>query len=163
MTELRHCNENWPKRDVHCRTFARLIWLSTLMTIFGLDVSATLAQDSFRAVCSGFAKNVNNPSQKMGISIDFFDQRFAGGSRKYTLSSIYQLKLWQGTVISSGDDYKGTVILKNRSRWLFSGKFSLANGAQGYSISLDGKLSQDPGREPPFSATGSLPCVNLTP
>jgi hypothetical protein len=47
-----------------------------------------------RAVCSGFAQNANDPSKKMAVSIDFFDQRSGANARKYTLSSIYQLKLW---------------------------------------------------------------------
>jgi hypothetical protein len=132
------------------------------MTMYAFGVSTVLAQDTFRVVCSGFASNADNPSQKMGISIDFFDQR-SGTARKYTLSSIYQLKLWQGTITGSGGNYKGTVVLKNGSRRLFSGTFDLANGAQGYTMSLDGKLSEDPGNSPPFTASASLPCVNLTP
>jgi hypothetical protein len=147
--------------DVRYRRVPKLIPLAAL--IYALGVNAGLAQDSFRAVCSGFAKKVDDPSEKMGISIDFFDQRSGSASRKYTLSSIYQLKLWQGAVISSTGDSKGAVTLKNRSRLFFSGKFNLANGPEGYSMSLDGKLSQDPGRTSPFAATATLPCVNLTP
>ena len=149
--------------DVPYKGVPRLIALVTLMTMNALGVSAVLAQDSFRAVCSGFVENTNNPSKKMGISVDFFDQRFGSGSRKYTLSSVYQLKLWQGMIIGSGDNYKGTVVLKNGWRRFFSGKFNLTNGAQGYAMSLDGRLSQDPGISPPFVAIATLPCVHLTP
>jgi len=46
------------------RGVPKLIALVTLMTMNALGASAVLAQDSFRAVCSGFVENTNNPSKK---------------------------------------------------------------------------------------------------
>jgi hypothetical protein len=148
---------------MHRRSFPKSVLFTALIMMNVLRASIVLAQDSFRAVCSGFVRNTSNPSETMEISIDFLDQRYRGVSRKYTLSSIYQLRLWQGAVVGSGDDYKGTITLRHGSRRLFFGKFDLANGPHGYSMSLDGRLSKDPGAMPAFLAMGTLPCVNLTP
>jgi hypothetical protein len=83
-------------------------------SILGFIPQTATARDSFRAVCSGFAElQAGGSTDKMGISIDFVDIRHGSGSRKYTVSSIYQGLLFQGIII---DRSEAAIKARSRSR-----------------------------------------------
>jgi hypothetical protein len=128
--------------------------------------SAAFARDSSRFVCSGFAELGADSSDKMGISIDFFDSRAGGGNgRKYVLSSIYQGNLFQGTIIDKSEEFaRGKVALKHSRSELFVGNFKLEKQQDDtYTMSLDGKINNDPGSSKTlYPAKAKLPCVDLS-
>src|ERR1700674_1927484 len=113
---------------------------------FGLCISsAAFARDSARIVCSGIAEFGNQGDLgKIGVSIDFFDQRAKDGqNRKYTLSTVYQHKLFQGSMIDKGEQWgQGKITLKNARSELFVGGFKLETGQKdSYTMVLDGKIN----------------------
>src|ERR1700730_16642006 len=125
----------------------KLIAFSALT--IGLCISnATFAKDSARIVCSGIAEFGNQGDlRKIGISIDFFDQRAKNGQdREYTLSTVYQHKLFQGSMIDKGERWgQGRINLKNTRTELFVGNFRLeAEQKDSYTMVLDGKINDDP-------------------
>jgi hypothetical protein len=135
---------------------------------FGLCVSsAVFARDSARIVCSGIAEFDDKGSlSKIGVSIDFFDMRAEGGNaRKYTLSSIYQSKLFQGSMIDRGSEFgQGKIALKNGQKELYVGSFKLERGQdEHYTMSLDGKINEDPASSKTlYPIKAKLPCVDLS-
>jgi hypothetical protein len=146
------------------RFFWLLALISTSICCFGAP--SANAADSFRAVCSGFAElQDGGATAKMGVSIDFVDVRSGSSNRKYTVSSIYQGQLFQGTIIDrSGNGYQGKITLRNSSRHFFVGSFKLdADQSQTYNMVIDGKLNQDPSSgNGLLPAKATLPCVNLS-
>jgi hypothetical protein len=146
------------------RFFWLLILIPTSICAFG--ARSANAADSFRAVCSGFAElQSGGATAKMGVSIDFVDVRFGSSNGRYTVSSIYQGRLFQGSIIDrSGSGYQGKITLRNSSRQFFVGSFKLdADQSQTYNMVIDGKLNQDPSSGNvllPGKAT--MPCVNLS-
>src|SRR5215470_1125833 len=136
--------------------------------ILGLCVpSAAFSADSLRLVCSGPAEIRDEGfTRKFGLSIDFFDVRARDGtSRKYILSSIYQQKLFQGSLINNSDEFgEGTITLTNSRSRFYTGSFKLEKEkAESYSMLLDGKINNDPltGNKL-LPAKAKLPCVNLS-
>jgi hypothetical protein len=128
---------------------------------------AALARDSSRYVCSGVAAfRDDGADTQIGISIDFFDSRAENGSaRKYVLSSIYQGKLFQGSMIDRSDKFgEGSISLKNGQSELFAGKFKLEpQPDDSYVMSIDGKINDDPADgKKQYPITAKLPCVNLS-
>src|ERR1700674_415367 len=116
---------------------------------FGLCISsAAFARDSARIVCSGIAEFGNQGNlDKIGVSIDFLDVRARNGSdREYTLSSIYQRKLFQGSMINKSDKWgRGKIVLKNAGSQFYIGSFKFERGRDdNYSMILDGKINDDP-------------------
>lgn len=146
------------------RFFGLLALISTSICFFGMHPAN--AADSFRAVCSGFAElQDGGATARMGVSIDFVDVRSGGSNRKYTVSSIYQGRLFQGTIIDhSGSGYQGKITLRNSSRRFFVGSFKLdADRSQTYNMVIDGKLNQDPsGGNGLLPGKATLPCVDLS-
>jgi hypothetical protein len=142
---------------MHSRTTQGLV--AILVVVVLSSARTATAADSFRAVCSGF-----DELQKVGISIDFLDNRYGAAKRKYTVSSIYQGALFQGVIIdSSGNGYKGQITLKHSSQRYFVGSFSLeTDTSQKYSMHLDGKLNQDPSKNVLLPVKATLPCVDLS-
>jgi hypothetical protein len=98
--------------------------------------------------------------------IYFLDVRFEGGkARKYTLFSIRQTKLFQGSVIDrSGDSFQGKIVLKNVQGEFYVGSFKLERGQDdNYTMSLDGKINDDPARRKTlYPIKAKLPCVDLS-
>lgn len=143
-----------------------LVALTILGIVFQCD--SALARDSSRYVCSGVAQmGGDGGTSQIGISIDFFDSRADNGNaRKYVLSSIYQGKLFQGTVIDRSDKFgQGTVTLKNGRSRLYAGSFKLEQqqGSDNYVMSIDGKITDDPtGDAKLYPVKVSLPCVDLS-
>jgi len=135
---------------------------------FGLCVcGAAFSRDSSRIVCSGVAEFVSSGSlEKIGISIDFLDVRAPRGiGREYILSSIYQGKLFQGSIIDKSDNYgQGRIILKNAQVEFFVGTFKLEIGQNNaYTMELDGKINDDPrGGKTLYLIKAKLPCVDLS-
>ena len=131
-----------------------------------VDLRSANAADSFWAVCSGFAElQDGGVTTKMGVSIDFLDVRSGGSNRKYTVSSIYQGRLLQGTIInSSGAGYQGNITLRSSSQKFFIGRFKLdADQNQTYNMVIDGKLNQDPSSSNVLlTGKATLPRVNLS-
>jgi hypothetical protein len=129
--------------------------------------SASFARDSSRIVCSGIAE-YGNPGNldKIGVSIDFFDRRARNGSdREYTLSSIYQRKLFQGSMIDKSDQFgQGTINLTNVRSQFYVGSFTLEQGqGDNYTMILDGKINDDPSGGNILSPIKArLPCVDLS-
>jgi len=128
---------------------------------------AALARDSSRYVCSGVvAFRAEGADTQIGISIDFFDSRAENGSaRKYVLSSIYQGKLFQGSMIDRSDNFgQGSISLKNGKSELFAGKFKLEPQQDDrYVMAIDGKINDDPADgKNQFPITAKLPCLNLS-
>jgi hypothetical protein len=135
----------------------------------GLCAPATaLARDSSRYVCSAVAEfsDQGGASSQIGVSIDFYDSRAPGGDgRKYVLSSIYQSKLFQGSMIDKSDTFgEGSISLKNGRSEFFVGKFKLeAQKDDSYVMAIDGKINEDPGSSNKlFPIRAKLPCVNLS-
>jgi hypothetical protein len=134
----------------------------------GLCLCSTVsARDSARYVCSAIVElRVEGGSRQIGISIDFFDGRAeSGDARKYTLSSIYQGKLFQGTVIDRSDKFgQGRIALKNGRSELYVGSFKLEKQrSDSYAMSLDGMINDDPARgKMLYSIKTRLPCVDLS-
>jgi hypothetical protein len=142
-------------RFVACSALALGVCVST----------AAFARDSSRYVCSGFADLGSPADDKMGISIDFYDSRAPGGNgRKFVLSSIYQGKLFQGSLINKDENDQGKVALKNGRRQLFVGSFKIDKAQDdSYTMSLDGKINNDPGSSKTLQpAKAKLPCVDLS-
>jgi hypothetical protein len=143
-------------------------WTVLSALALGLAIAgAALARDSARFVCSGIAEfDDKGVSDKIGISIDFFDARAEGGnSRKYTLSSIYQSKLFQGTMIDRSADFgQGKISLKNARSELFVGSFKLEKAQDdSYTMVLDGKINNDPtSSKTLYPLKARLPCVDLS-
>ena len=134
----------------------------------GLCLSGTaFARDSSRYVCSAVADyRAEGVDSKIGVSIDFFDSRAEGGSaRKYVLSSIYQGKLFQGSVIDRGETFgQGSIAMKNGQSQLFVGTFKLEQQKDdSYVMAIDGKINDDPAyNKKLFPIKARLPCVNLS-
>lgn len=134
----------------------------------GLCLSGTaFARDSSRYVCSAVAAyQVEGADSQIGVSIDFFDSRAEGGSaRKYVLSSIYQGKLFQGSVIDRGETFgQGSITLKNGQSELFVGKFKLEQQKDdSYVMAIEGKINDDPAAgKKLYPIKAKLPCVNLS-
>jgi hypothetical protein len=131
---------------------------------FQCDIA--LARDSSRYVCSGVA-DLGGDGEKLGISMDFFDSRAAGGAaRKYVLSSIYQGKLFQDAIIDRSDNFgQGKVTLKSGRSRFYSGSFKLEQqqGGDGYVMSIEGKITNDPtGGGKLYPVKAKLPCVDLS-
>jgi hypothetical protein len=109
---------------------------------------AAFSRDSSRIIFSGVAEFVNSGSyEKIGISIDLLDVRARGGiAREYIISSIYQNKLFQGSIIDKSDNYrKGKIILKNSQVRFFVATFKLEMGQNNdYTMELDGKINDNP-------------------
>jgi hypothetical protein len=143
-------------------------WTVFLASAFGLCVcNAAFSRDSSRIVCSGVAEFISGGSaEKVGISIDFLDVRARGGiGREYILSSIYQSKLFQGSIIDRSDNYgQGRIILKNAQSEFFIGRFKLEMGPNDtYTMELDGKINDDPaGGKTLYPMKAKLPCVDLS-
>jgi hypothetical protein len=128
---------------------------------------AALAKDSAQIVCSGIASfDYRGNPEKIGIFIYFLDVRAEGGkARKYTLFSIRQSKLFQGSVIDrSVDSFQGKIALRNVQREFYVGSFKLERGQDdNYTMSLDGKINDDPaGRKTLYPIKAKLPCVDLS-
>jgi hypothetical protein len=154
------------ERIMFRRSALRTALAAAAITLCG--TTAALARDSSRYVCSAVAEfRDGDANSKIGISIDFYDSRAPrGDGRKYVLSSIYQSKLFQGSMIDRSDKFgEGSVALKNGRTQLYAGSFKLEqkSGGDSYVMSLDGKISDDPtdrGKAYPVKAT--LPCVDLS-
>jgi hypothetical protein len=135
---------------------------------FGLCVSSTAyAKDSAHIVCSGIAAfDYKGNPEKIGVFIYFLDVRAEGGNaRKYTLSSIRQSKLFQGSMIDrSAESFQGNVVLKNAQSEFYVGSFKLERGQDdNYTMSLDGKINDDPtARKTLYPIRAKLPCVDLS-
>jgi hypothetical protein len=135
---------------------------------FGLCVPATaLARDSSRYVCTAVAEfSDQGASSQIGVSIDFYDSRAPGGDgRRYVLSSIYQSKLFQGSMIDRSDKFgEGSISLKNGRAEFFVGKFRLEpQKDDSYVMAIDGKINEDPGSSNKlYPIKAKLPCVNLS-
>jgi hypothetical protein len=144
----------------------KLIAFSALT--IGLCISnATFAKDSARIVCSGIAEFGNQGDlRKIGISIDFFDRRAKNGQdREYTLSTVYQHKLFQGSIIDKGEQWgQGKINLTNSRSELFVGNFKLEAGPNdSYTMVLEGKINDDPASgKPLYPIKAKLPCVDLS-
>jgi hypothetical protein len=142
--------------------------IAAVATATGLFVLGNaLARDSSRYVCSAVATFQDEGSDsQIGISIDFYDSRAEGGSaRKYVLSSIYQGKLFQGSVIDRSEKFgEGSISLRNGQTELFVGKFKLEPQKDDtYVMAIDGRLNEDPAYSSklhPIKAR--LPCVDLS-
>ncbi|HLH89690.1 MAG TPA: hypothetical protein VKX28_14650 [Xanthobacteraceae bacterium] len=130
--------------------------------------AAALARDSTRQVCSAIAEfRDGDATTKIAVSIDFYDSRDPGGSdgRKYVLSSIYQGKLFQGSMIDKSDKFgEGTITLKNGRSELYAGKFKLEQQKDdSYVMALDGRINEDPtASRKLYPIKAKLPCVNLS-
>jgi hypothetical protein len=130
--------------------------------------TAALARDSSRYVCSAVAEfRDGDANSKIGVSIDFYDSRDPGGSdgRKYVLSSIYQSKLFQGSMIDKSDKFgEGAITLRNGRSELFVGKFKLEQQKDdSYVMAIDGRINEDPGSSRKlFPIKAKLPCVDLS-
>ena len=135
---------------------------------FGLCVSsAAYAKDSAHIVCSGIAAfDYKGAPEKIGVFIYFLDVRAEGGNaRKYTLSSIRQSKLFQGSMIDrSTESFQGRIVLKNAQSKFYVGSFKLERGQNdNYTMLLDGKINDDPtGRKTLYPIRAKLPCVDLS-
>jgi hypothetical protein len=142
--------------------------LAVAAAAIGLCLPATaFARDSSRYVCSAVASfRDGGADTQIGISIDFYDSRAEGGNaRKYVLSSIYQGKLFQGSVIDRSDKFgEGSVSLKNGKSELYVGKFKLETQKDdNYVMAIDGKINDDPNSgKKLYPITAKLPCVNLS-
>jgi hypothetical protein len=125
------------------------------------------ARDSAHYVCSAIGEfRDGEATTQIGISIDFFDQRAENGNaRKYVLSSVYQGKLFQGSMIDRSDKFgQGSVTLKNGRSQFYAGSFKLEqqNGGGSYAMSLDGKITDDPNSRKSYPVKATLPCVDLS-
>jgi hypothetical protein len=142
--------------------------LAVLAAAIGLCLPVNaFARDSARYVCSAVASfRAEGADTQIGISIDFFDSRAEGGNaRKYVLSSIYQGKLFQGSMIDRSDKFgEGSVSLKSGKSELYVGKFKLeAENDNNYAMAIDGKINDDPNSgKKLYPITAKLPCVNLS-
>ena len=133
----------------------------------GLCVPATaLARDSSRYVCSAVAAFSEDANWKIGVSIDFYNSRAPGtDGRRYVLSSVYQSKLFQGSMIDKSDKFgEGSISLKNGNREFFVGKFKLEQQKDdSYVMAIDGKINEDPGSSKKLDPIkAKLPCVDLS-
>jgi len=143
-------------------------WTVFLALAFSLCVcGAAFSRDSSRIVCSGVAEFVSDGSpEKIGISIDLLDVRARGGiAREYILSSIYQSKLFQGSIIDKSDNYgQRRIVLKNAQVEFFVGTFKLEIGQDNaYTMELDGKINDNPaGGKTLYPIKAKLPCVDLS-
>jgi hypothetical protein len=125
------------------------------------------ARDSSRYVCSAVAElKGDGATWRIGISIDFFDSRAeSGDARKYVLSSIYQGKLFQGSMIDRSDKFgQGSVFLKNGRSLLFAGSFKLEQQKDdSWVMAIDGKLNDDPAAgTKTYPVKAKLPCMDLS-
>ena len=143
----------------------RAAWIA--LTIGLMLPGAAAARDSAHYVCSAIVSYGEGDNvDKMGLSIRFDDRRAESGSgREYTLSAVYQIKLFQGIVIDRSDNFgQGKITLKNGSYEYFAGSFKLVQGKNDtYSMVLDGRINDDPfqsKRTAKIKAT--LPCVDLS-
>jgi hypothetical protein len=142
-------------------------WTMFPALTFGLCISGVaFCRDSSRFVCSGVAEFTRGgTSEKIGISIDFLDVRARSGiGRKYILSSVYQTKLFQGSIIDVSDKYgQGEISLKNARFEFFIGRFELEMGQnEAFTMGLDGKINDNPmGSKTLYPMKAKLPCVDL--
>ncbi len=125
------------------------------------------ARDSARYVCSAVTEiTVEGAPEKLGVSIDFFDSRAENGNaRKYVLSTVYQGKLFQGSVIDRGEVFgTGTIAMKNGQTQFYVGKFKLEQQQDdSYTMVLDGKVNDDPAAgKKLYPIKAKLPCVDLS-
>lgn len=142
--------------------------IAVAAVVIGLCAPGTaFARDSSRYVCSAVADfRADGADSQIGISIDFFDSRAEGGSaRRYVLSSIYQGKLFQGSMIDRSENFgQGSISLKNGQSELFVGKFKLEpQKDDSYVMAINGRINEDPaaGRKL-YPIKAKLPCVNLS-
>ncbi len=138
------------------------------MVRIGLCISsAAFARDSSRIVCSGIAE-YGSPGNldKIGISIDFLEMRAPNGSdREIVLSSIYQRKLFQGSMINKSDEFgRAKIDLRNAGSQFYVGSFKLKSGQDdSYAMILDGKINDDPSGGNVLSPIkAKLACVDLS-
>jgi hypothetical protein len=149
-------------------TKARAYALMLALSAATLCVPGTAqARDSARYVCSAVAEySADGGTSRIGVSIDFFDSRAEGGSaRQYVLSSVYQSKLFQGTMIDRGDNYgQGSITMKNGASQFYVGTFKLEQQKDGsYVMVLDGKINDDPAdAKVLYPIKARLPCVDLS-
>jgi hypothetical protein len=125
------------------------------------------ARDSARHVCSAVAElKIEGGSEKLGISIDFFDVRAENGNaRKYVLSSVYQSKLFQGFTIDRGVNWgQGKIAMKTGNSQFYVGGFKLEQQSDdSYTMVLDGMINIDPSASKKlYRVKAKLPCVNLS-
>ena len=102
---------------------------------------------------------------KIGVSMDFLERRAgSGGNREITLSSIYQGKLFQGSMINTSDEFQGRIVMKNGASQFYAGGFNLMSGQDGkYTMILDGKINDDPsGGNTLAPIKARLSCVDLS-
>jgi hypothetical protein len=153
------------ERIMFRRSALRTALAAAAITLCG--TTAALARDSSRYVCSAVAEfRDGDANSKIGISIDFYDSRAPrGDGRKYVLSSIYQSKLFQGSMIDRSDNFgEGSISLKNGSSEFFVGKFKLEQQKDdSYVMAIDGGINEDPGSSRKlFPIKARLPCVDLS-
>src|ERR1700722_4172066 len=141
--------------------------IATCALALGLCVSgAAFARGSSRLVCSGIAEyGAAGNLDKIGVSMDFLERRAgSGGNREIILSSIYQSKLFQGSMINTSDEFQGRIVMKNGASQFYVGSFKLAPGQDGkYTMILDGRINDDPsGGNTLAPIKARLSCVDLS-
>jgi hypothetical protein len=149
------------------KEFSMIRGIAACALALGLCVSsAAFARDSSRIVCSGIAEyGATGNLDKIGVSMDFLERRAgSGGNREIILSSIYQGKLFQGSMINTSDEFQGRIVMKNGASQFYAGGFKLMPGQDGkYTMILDGKINDDPsGGNTLAPIKARLSCVDLS-